>query len=116
MKKIIALVGLVALMAGFTACTKTQTELSSNAISTKVQVYGFIEVATGNGDNDEFTGTADFNITANDAYMGAWNSIPPARPKPEKDKKMVIDIINIINDYSVVAVGGVKCVKKQHKR
>ena len=59
MKKIIALVGLVALMAGFTACTRTQTELSSNAISTKVQVYGFIEVATGNGDNDEFTGTAD---------------------------------------------------------
>lgn len=59
MKKIFTLVGLVALMAGFTACTKTQTELSSNAISTKVQVYGFIEVATGHGDNDEFTGTAD---------------------------------------------------------
>lgn len=59
MKKIFTLVGLVALMAGFTACTKNQTELSSNAISTKVQVYGFIEVATGNGANDEFTGTAD---------------------------------------------------------
>ena len=42
MKKIFTLVGLVALMAGFTACTKNQTELSGETLQTTVTVSGHV--------------------------------------------------------------------------
>ena len=42
MKKIFTLVGLVALMAGFTACTKNQTELSGETLAQKITVSGFV--------------------------------------------------------------------------
>lgn len=42
MKKIFTLVGLVALMAGFTACTKNQTELSGDTLDTSVTVSGHV--------------------------------------------------------------------------
>ena len=42
MKKIFTLVGLVALMAGFTACTKSQTELSGDTLDTSVTVSGHV--------------------------------------------------------------------------
>ena len=42
MKKIFILVGLVALMAGFTACTKNQTELSGDTLDTYVTVSGHV--------------------------------------------------------------------------
>ena len=42
MKKIFTLVGLVALMAGFTACTKNQTELSGDVLQTTVTVSGHV--------------------------------------------------------------------------
>lgn len=42
MKKIFTLVGLVALMAGFTACTKNQTELSGETLPHKITVSGFV--------------------------------------------------------------------------
>ena len=48
MKKIFTLVGLVALMAGFTACTKNQTELSGETLAQKITVSGFVRyVETG---------------------------------------------------------------------
>lgn len=63
MKKIIVIIGLVALFAGLSSCTKNQTALSSETISTKVKVYGYIEYTTynksGNATDNEFTGTAD---------------------------------------------------------
>ena len=63
MKKFILFLGLAALMSGLSSCTKNQTELSSETISTKVQVYGYIEYKTYNGNgssmDNEFIGTAD---------------------------------------------------------
>lgn len=42
MKKIISILGLVALMAGFSACTKSQTELSGDTLNTSVTVSGHV--------------------------------------------------------------------------
>ena len=42
MKKIFTLVGLVALIAGFSACTKNQTELSGETLAQKITVSGFV--------------------------------------------------------------------------
>lgn len=46
MKKIFTLVGLVALMSGFTACTKNQTELSGDTLDTSVTVSGHVRYIT----------------------------------------------------------------------
>lgn len=42
MKKIFTLMGLVALLAGFSACTKNQTELSGETLQTTVTVSGHV--------------------------------------------------------------------------
>ena len=63
MKKFILFLGFAALLSGLSSCTKNQTELSSETISTKVKVYGYIEYKTyssnGSSMDNEFTGTAD---------------------------------------------------------
>lgn len=52
MKKIFTLVGLVALMAGFTACTKNQTELSGETLPHKITVSGFVRYVEVNEEPD----------------------------------------------------------------
>lgn len=46
MKKFFALAAMAALLVGFASCTKTQTELSSDTIQTKVNVYGNVTYDT----------------------------------------------------------------------
>ena len=52
MKKNFTLVGLVALMAGFTACTKNQTELSGDTLPQKITVSGFVRYVEVNEEPD----------------------------------------------------------------
>ena len=56
MKKIFTLVGLVALMAGFTACTKNQTELSGETLPQKLTVSGFVRYVEA-GEDPELVNT-----------------------------------------------------------
>lgn len=42
MKKIVSILGIAALLAGFTSCTKSQTELSGDTLNTSVTVSGHV--------------------------------------------------------------------------
>lgn len=63
MKKFFALAAMAALLVGFASCTKTQTELSSDTIQTKVNVYGNVTYdtynATGSKTECKYEGPVD---------------------------------------------------------
>lgn len=68
MKKIFTLVGLVALMAGFTACTKSQTELSGDTLNTSVTVSGHVRYISYGKSGAEEPETVDAGTPVNIYY------------------------------------------------
>lgn len=68
MKKIISILGLVALLAGFASCTKSQTELSGDTLGTTVTISGHVRYIAYGKSGVEEPETVDVGTPVNIYY------------------------------------------------
>ena len=76
MKKIFTLMGIVVLMAGFTACTKNQTELSGDTLDTSVTVSGHVRYISYGKSGAEDPEIADLKLPSGG---GKWLFVDASR-------------------------------------